>query len=61
MRRRLAVSGAEAECFQEVTNEEAYDAEEAGLIFDISNTSGLPEPLTLSTHPETRNPKAPKP
>eukprot|EP00961_Rhodomonas_salina_P237777 3213968-Rhodomonas_salina.1 len=24
---------------QEVTNEEAYDAEEAGLVFDISNTS----------------------
>jgi hypothetical protein len=24
---------------QEVTNEEAYDAEEAGLIFDITNSS----------------------
>eukprot|EP00286_Rhodomonas_abbreviata_P006745 CAMPEP_0181324180 /NCGR_PEP_ID=MMETSP1101-20121128/20210_1 /TAXON_ID=46948 /ORGANISM="Rhodomonas abbreviata, Strain Caron Lab Isolate" /LENGTH=1003 /DNA_ID=CAMNT_0023432315 /DNA_START=70 /DNA_END=3081 /DNA_ORIENTATION=+ len=28
------------EVIQEVTNEEAYDAEEAGLVFDISNTSG---------------------
>jgi len=27
------------EVIQEVTNEEAYDAEEAGLVFDISNTS----------------------
>jgi insulysin len=27
------------EMVQEVTNEEAYDAEEAGLIFDITNSS----------------------
>jgi len=27
------------ELVQEVTNEEAYDAEEAGLIFDITNSS----------------------
>jgi hypothetical protein len=27
------------EMVQEITNEEAYDAEEAGLIFDITNSS----------------------
>jgi hypothetical protein len=27
------------EMVQEVTNEEAYDAEEAGLIFDVTNSS----------------------